>query len=212
MRLRPIASSLTYANVVATIALFLALGGASYAVATLPADSVGPRQLRARAVTPASLAFPIGATYVVDRARQDIPKGRCNALPLPGMPAPPCVLPAIERRVRTPGREAHFKLTFRGRVLVTAIVGLDDQGPKGTTAEASLAVILDGRIVEQSRLRLLGGEAQRVPLQVPIELDSGSHRVGLTADAHYDYTFDTPGDVIVGPVTITVAALPSLQH
>jgi len=42
---------LTYANVLATLALFFALGGTSYAVAQLPANSVGTKQLRTNAVT-----------------------------------------------------------------------------------------------------------------------------------------------------------------
>jgi hypothetical protein len=48
--MRTIRERLSYANVTATIALFLALGGASYAVATLPRNSVGPAQLRTNSV------------------------------------------------------------------------------------------------------------------------------------------------------------------
>jgi hypothetical protein len=40
----------SYANVVATLALFLALGGVSYAAVKLPRDSVGATQIRAGAV------------------------------------------------------------------------------------------------------------------------------------------------------------------
>ena len=47
-RLRP---RLTYANVIATMALFLALGGGAYAAASLPANSVGTKQLKDQAVT-----------------------------------------------------------------------------------------------------------------------------------------------------------------
>jgi hypothetical protein len=39
-------SHISYANVVATLALFVALGGVSWAAATLPRDSVGSAQLR----------------------------------------------------------------------------------------------------------------------------------------------------------------------
>jgi hypothetical protein len=46
-----IAGRLTYANVMATLALFVALGGVGYAAATLPVNSVGTPQLRASAVT-----------------------------------------------------------------------------------------------------------------------------------------------------------------
>ena len=42
---------LTYANVIATLALFLALGGTSYAVTALPKNSVGTQQLKKNAVT-----------------------------------------------------------------------------------------------------------------------------------------------------------------
>jgi hypothetical protein len=50
-----IRSKATYANVVATLALFLALGGASYAAFRLPKRSVGTRQLRNGAVTSAKV-------------------------------------------------------------------------------------------------------------------------------------------------------------
>jgi hypothetical protein len=48
---------LTYANVVGSLALFIALGGVSYAAVTLPANSVGTAQLKNRSVTPAKLAL-----------------------------------------------------------------------------------------------------------------------------------------------------------
>src|SRR4051794_23322903 len=44
-------SRLTYANVTATLALFIALGGTSYAVSSLPRNSVGAKQLRKGSVT-----------------------------------------------------------------------------------------------------------------------------------------------------------------
>jgi hypothetical protein len=42
---------LTYANAVATLALFVALGGASYAAIKLPKNSVGTKQIKKNAVT-----------------------------------------------------------------------------------------------------------------------------------------------------------------
>lgn len=47
---------LSYANVVATIALFIALGGSSYAALKLPRDSVGATQIRLGAVRSAEVA------------------------------------------------------------------------------------------------------------------------------------------------------------
>jgi hypothetical protein len=47
-KLRP---RLTYANVIATLALFLALGGGAYAALKLPKNSVGSKQIKKNAVT-----------------------------------------------------------------------------------------------------------------------------------------------------------------
>jgi hypothetical protein len=46
---------LTYANVMATVAVFIALGGASYAATQLPKNAVGTKQLKKNAVTPAKI-------------------------------------------------------------------------------------------------------------------------------------------------------------
>jgi hypothetical protein len=48
-------SRLTYANVMATVAVFIALGGASYAAVKLPRNSVGSTQIEANAVTGAKI-------------------------------------------------------------------------------------------------------------------------------------------------------------
>jgi hypothetical protein len=60
---------LTYANVTATVALFVALGGTSYAALTLPRDSVGSKQIRARAVGASELrSRAVSSRHVRDRA------------------------------------------------------------------------------------------------------------------------------------------------
>ncbi len=46
---------LSYANVTATLALFIALGGTSYAAVSLPRNSVGSAQLRSSAVSSAEI-------------------------------------------------------------------------------------------------------------------------------------------------------------
>jgi hypothetical protein len=51
-----IREKLTFANVLACLALFVALGGASYAAMRLPKNSVGSKQLKAGAVTPIKLS------------------------------------------------------------------------------------------------------------------------------------------------------------
>jgi hypothetical protein len=49
--MRKVRERLSYANVIATLALFLALGGVSYAATQLPKNSVGAKQLKKNAVT-----------------------------------------------------------------------------------------------------------------------------------------------------------------
>ena len=49
-------SNLNYANVMATIAVFMTLGGGAYAATKLPANSVGSKQIKSKAVTPAKVA------------------------------------------------------------------------------------------------------------------------------------------------------------
>ena len=48
--MRRLRDRLSYANVTASLALFVALGGTSYAAVTLPRNSVGQKQLRDHAV------------------------------------------------------------------------------------------------------------------------------------------------------------------
>ncbi len=47
---------LTYANLMATVAVFIALGGSAYAALRVPPNSVGTRQLKAASVTTGKLA------------------------------------------------------------------------------------------------------------------------------------------------------------
>ena len=67
-------SKLTYANVIASIALFVALGGVSWAAVTLPANSVGKRQLKRSAVTSVKVAN--GSLTAKDFAAGQLRAGR----------------------------------------------------------------------------------------------------------------------------------------
>ena len=64
---------LSYANVMATVAVFLALGGAGYAASQLPAHSVGTRQLKTNAVT--SSKVKNHSLHAADFARGQLPAG-----------------------------------------------------------------------------------------------------------------------------------------
>jgi hypothetical protein len=68
--LRRLGSKLTYANVMATIAVFIALGSASYAAIKLPKNSVGTEQLKKGAVTATKLSKTARATLAADADSQ----------------------------------------------------------------------------------------------------------------------------------------------
>lgn len=56
--MRKLLTDTRVANVLALLALFIALGGTSYAAFTLPKNSVGTRQIKPRAVTLSKIATP----------------------------------------------------------------------------------------------------------------------------------------------------------
>jgi hypothetical protein len=75
---------LSYANVVASLALFAALGGSSYAAISLPAGSVGTKQLHKRAVTGAKIkknAITGGKVKDGSLLKQDFAAGQLPAGP-----------------------------------------------------------------------------------------------------------------------------------
>lgn len=91
---RALGSHLTYANVVASLALFIALGGVSYAVTALPRNSVGTSQIKAGGVT----ASDIRKSAVTSRTVRDgsLLSKDFKAGQLPPGPAGPQGLPGIK--------------------------------------------------------------------------------------------------------------------
>lgn len=72
--IKSIRGKLSYANVTATIAVFLALGGVSYAATQLPKNSVGAKQLKKSAVT--SVKVKDGSLQASDFKAGALPAGR----------------------------------------------------------------------------------------------------------------------------------------
>jgi hypothetical protein len=68
-----VSTHVTYANVVATLALFIALGGGAYAAIKLPANSVGTKQIKSQAVT--SKKVKNGSLLAADFAKGQTPAG-----------------------------------------------------------------------------------------------------------------------------------------
>ena len=127
-------SHLSYANVTATLALFVALGGGAYAAATLPRDSVGTAQLRTAAVTLPKLGVSLGSAGSSANA-VNLPTAYCP-------PGAPCAVlsptPVLSVTLRL-GRRANVLLVglvqaYAGTSPGTLTVGLTAQA--GTPAAA----------------------------------------------------------------------------
>ena len=67
---------LTYANVVATIAVFIALGGSSYAALKLPKNSVGSEQLKPNSITSAKVKGGSLSTTDLKASARSLLRGR----------------------------------------------------------------------------------------------------------------------------------------
>jgi hypothetical protein len=75
---------LTYANVMATLGVFLALGGVSYAALKLPKNSVGSKQIKKNAIS--SSKVKNGALKKDDFATGQLPAGAAGAPGAQGLP------------------------------------------------------------------------------------------------------------------------------
>ena len=118
---------LSYANVVASVALFVALGGSSYAAIKLPAGSVGAKQLRTAAVTSAKVKDG-------SLARRDFRAGELAGAPGPAGPAGLTGPAGKDGQPGAPGRSALEPL--RSGETIHGVVGADehvDTANSGTT-------------------------------------------------------------------------------
>ena len=81
------ARRLSYANVMATIAVFMALGGGAYAAFKLPANSVGTKQLQNQAVVASKIK--VHSLVAANFKPGALPAGPKGADGLPGPAGPP---------------------------------------------------------------------------------------------------------------------------
>jgi hypothetical protein len=158
--LKRIRAQASYANVLATIALFIAVGGTSYATIALPRDSVGQREIKSRAV--GSKELDRGA--VTSRAiknhairLRDLSDGtKASLAGVPGPPGPPGA-PAVALRAafnsageRVAGSSAAGQPVSPNKLLVDFGRELGGCVPAATLARNSGGAIVDpgpGRIV-----------------------------------------------------------------
>ena len=112
---RKILGRLTYANVMATVAVFIALGGAGYAAIKLPKNSVGAKQLRRRAVTPAKLS-PASISALAGARGPAGPQGPAGAQGLTG-PQGPAGVQGIKGDPGTPATSLLASVSATGQLL-----------------------------------------------------------------------------------------------
>jgi len=86
--LRNLRDRLTYSNVMATTAVFVALGGTSYAAITLPRNSVGSNQIRSQAVRSSDIRDRTIAVRDISREARSSLKGERGPQGLRGPQGP----------------------------------------------------------------------------------------------------------------------------
>jgi hypothetical protein len=174
---RAIRTHLTYANVMASVALFVALGGGAYAL-SVPRNSVGPSQLKRNAVTSAKLRRSsvsgakirrgaVTGAKVRDRSIEanDIARGVIPApTSVPAIPAP-LVLGGTRAAdtdpLATPGtalKSTSLSISAAGKAFVLAT--LDNpflMCGGGSSCDATWGIYVDGQPVPSAGLHLQAG-------------------------------------------------------
>ena len=175
--IRRAANHLSYANVTATVALVVALGGTSYAAITLPRNSVGTRQLRPGAVR--SQDVKNGTLRTVDFSRS-----ARNGLAGPTGPAGPHgpAGPAAAKfsaAVSSTGRLVRGNATSGGSAGTTGsyIVGFSDSVSNcvysATLGSTDNSSVVAGRITvrdEGGRVGVQTYDAGGAPADLPFHL------------------------------------------
>jgi hypothetical protein len=185
-----------YAAVVATLALFVALGGGAYAALELPPGSVHSVQLASGAVTRSKLAFALGmsATRKLERNRlPGPPPSTCPRL----APCPAALAPSAEIAATT------LTLKQRGRILVLATADFALSAPQSETGAIVLRATVDGRGLGSADGAITGGNGNTIPFQGFVaNASAGRHRVALIAMAL------DPTPTLVGAVSLSAIAIP----
>jgi hypothetical protein len=188
----------TYANVVATLALFLALGGASYAAMTLAPNSVGTSQLRSGAVTGSKLAFPLGIATSESAGPVTLSTGSCSpqtACPATADLSPPLVSTSLD-------------LTRASRVLVIGSAEFNLSSPN-VTASVELGLQMANTKLPSGFQPIASTSATAISVERVLSVPAGRATLSLTAEA----AGTNPGTLISGDdFQIAVIVLPAMRQ
>ncbi len=172
-------------NPIAYLALFIALGGTSFAATQLPANSVGTGQL----------AFPLGVASRSGPTVRRIPVSVCP----PGERCPP----PIERLL---GASVQVSLKRSSKVVVLGTAGFDNVKSKAAPTLIDIGTNVDGTIVDE-RYRL--GVPPIIPFWFTEYLPAGQHTITLVASA-LSASGPRRNVYVYGP-QVAVIALPPLR-
>jgi hypothetical protein len=131
-------SHLSYANVIATVALFVALGGSAYAASALPRNSVGTAQLKPGAVTRSKIA---SGAFAAGRVRPTTLRlsSRSATVPVSTVTSTPFAATAVCPK----GRLA----TGGGAIVASELDAyVNDTGPVGRRAWKATALAYSGGV------------------------------------------------------------------
>jgi hypothetical protein len=203
--------------IVALCALFVALGGTGYAIATLPANSVGTKQLKKSAVTAKKLHknavrsrkvknFSLLAKDFKPGQLPAGPKGdRGPVGPTFAATAQPAGDPPVnpdESTAANPNRRFAFTLPARGRLYVRFFV---PHWTVNCSAGSALAgLYLDGVPVPKSSRDIFGSDIAFESVVV-VAASAGPHSL----QARLDCPSGDPGAIVQYPPTWTVILLGS---
>ena len=201
---RRLLDRLTYANVVATVALALSVGGGAYAAGVLPPHSIGSRELRSAAVGPSALAFGLGGQAVVDPPSQPRTLG-ISSCRMPNGQVSTCAthfqqLALLRFRARGPG------IAF-----VSAAVSVhgdpDNQGSVAPVLFADLDRAGGGQ-QSQGHFDAADPLPTIIPYQAALPVTAGRHELRLQIWP----TGDSPGQLNLDHVVLSVQVLPRLSR
>ena len=152
-----IRNSLSYANVMATVAVFVALGGGAYAAATLPKNSVGTKQLKNNAVVASKVKN--GSLTARDFRSGQLPRGAQGPPGLTGQkgdtgPAGPTAsasdssgasfsVPLTNTVTPTAPVQAQITTTFQSRLVANGTAAVKDTASEAAPGDVQCVLSLD---------------------------------------------------------------------
>jgi hypothetical protein len=189
---------LSYANVMATLAIFVALGGASYAAVALPHNSVGSVQLRSGAVTPSKLGLALGSNSATVEGTKALSAGACTSTGTG--PPPPCAPPPTTAVASTTisTRQRATVMVFATGLVSGARLG----GPEvGVALSATISHASTAPGPSSFTLAAPGTEQSATFIGTYPNVQAGHHTVSLYARA-------LRGDTALSFIQLTAVALP----